>query len=232
MLVVDRVSTFYGNFEAVKDVSIAVHKGELIAIVGANGAGKTTLLKTICGLLKPKAGRILLDGEDITFHSPLERLKRGLAYTPQERKLFPKMTVMENLEMGAYICPRGFKTNLDIVFALFPILKERRNQKAGLLSGGEQQMLTVARTLMSGPQVILFDEPTTGLAPLVVNELARVITQLNQHGRTIVLVEQNVHIALQICSRAYVLENGKVVLQGDSSVVKDNPKVKEAYLGG
>jgi len=231
MLIVGNLSTFYGNFEAIKNVSIAVEKGELVAIIGANGAGKTTLLKTICGLLKPKSGRIFLNGEDITFDSVVERVKRGLVYTPEGRKLFPKMTVMENLEMGAYTCPREFKRNLEMVFALFPILKERHNQKAGSLSGGEQQMLAVGRTLMSGPQVILFDEPSTGLAPVVVKQLASAITQLNQQGKTIVLVEQNVHVAFQICSKAYVLENGRIVLQGDCSLLRQDPKVKRAYLG-
>ncbi len=232
MLQLDNFSSYYGNFEAVKSTSINVEKGELVAIIGANGAGKTTLLRTICGLHKPKKGKILFDNLDITSSSAVDRVKKGIIYCPEGRKLFPQMTVQENLEMGAYTCIQDFSKNLEKVFLLFPVLKQRRNQSSGSLSGGEQQMLAIGRTLMANPQLILFDEPSTGLAPLIAEELMGVIKLLNDEGKTILLVEQNVHLALDISHRGYVIENGQIVLEGKAVDLGENKKVKQAYLGG
>ena len=232
MLRLESISTYYGKFEAIKGISLSVERGEMSALIGANGAGKTTTLKTICGIIKPKKGRIFFENQDITFSETVDRVKGGIAYCPEGRKLFHDMTVMENLEMGAYTRPQGFKENLRTVFDLFSVLDQRRAQRAGSLSGGEQQMLAIGRTLMSGPQLILFDEPSTGLAPILVLELMKVIKFLNQKGRTILLVEQNVAFALEIVQKGYIIENGRIVLGGDSSELKNNDEVRKAYLGG
>ncbi len=232
MLNLNNLSTFYGNFEAIKGISISVDDGELVAIIGANGAGKTTLMRTVCGLHKPKKGEILFDDLDITFLSAVQRVKAGILYCPEGRMLFPDMTVIENLEMGAYTCFQNVHDNLKKVMSLFPILKERNKQRAGLLSGGEQQMLAIGRTLMGNPKLILFDEPSTGLAPIIAEELMGVIKRLNEEGLTILLVEQNVHLALNIAHRGYIIENGEIVLQGSAVDLKENEEVKECYLGG
>jgi branched-chain amino acid transport system ATP-binding protein len=232
LLRLEGVSTCYGKFEAIKGISLNVERREMVTLVGANGAGKSTTLRTICGLEKPKKGRILLEGEEITFMETVDRVRRGVVYCPEGRKLFHDMTVMENLEMGAYTCSQGIEGNLRQVFDLFPVLNQRRGQRAGSLSGGEQQMVAIGRTLMSGPQLILFDEPSTGLAPILVLELMKVIKLLNEQGKTILLVEQNVPFALEISKRGYIIENGRIVLEGDVSALKDNREVKEAYLGG
>lgn len=232
MLSLNNLSTFYGNFEAIKGISISVAQGELVAVIGANGAGKTTLMRTICGLQKPKIGSILFGDADITGLGPVERVKKGIVYCPEGRKLFPEMKVSENLEMGAYTCADDLEKNLEHVLTLFPVLKDRKNQLAGSLSGGEQQMLAIGRSLMGSPQLILFDEPSTGLAPLIAEELMLVIKQLNIDGKTVVLVEQNVHLALEISQRGYIIENGKIVLEGDAHALKENEDVKQAFLGG
>jgi len=232
LLSLENLSTFYGNFEAIKGISMSVAQGELVAVIGANGAGKTTLMRTICGLQKPKIGSIIFGDDNITGLGPVERVKKGIVYCPEGRKLFPEMKVSENLEMGAYTCIDDLARNLDHVLSLFPVLKDRKNQLAGSLSGGEQQMLAIGRSLMGSPQLILFDEPSTGLAPLIAEELMQVIKQLNIDGKTVVLVEQNVHLALEISQRCYIIENGKIVLEGDAHELKENEDVKRAYLGG
>ncbi len=232
MLSLENLSTFYGNFEAIKGISMSVEQGELVAVIGANGAGKTTLMRTICGLHKPKVGSIRFGDNDITNLGPVERVKKGIVYCPEGRKLFPEMKVSDNLEMGAYTCVDDLQENFDNVLSLFPVLKDRKNQLAGSLSGGEQQMLAIGRSLMSSPKLILFDEPSTGLAPIIAEELMQVIKQLNDVGKTVVLVEQNVHLALEISQRGYIIENGKIVLQGDAQALKENEEVRRAYLGG
>lgn len=232
MLKVDSISTYYRKFEAIKGISFSLDRREMIALIGANGAGKSTTLRTIAGLNKPKRGRIYFENEDITFLETVDRVRKGISYCPEGRKLFADMTVMENLEMGAYTCGKDAGRNLRMVFELFSILSRRGTQKAGSLSGGEQQMLAIGRTLMSSPKLILFDEPSTGLAPILIAELMNIIKRLNDQGRTIILVEQNVAFALEISQRGYILENGRMVLEGDASALKVNNEVKEAYLGG
>lgn len=232
MLRLENVSTFYGNFEAVRSVSLRVNRGELVGIIGANGAGKTTVLRTICGLVRRGAGSIFLDEEEISDLSTEAQVARGLVYCPEDRKLFRDMTVLENLEMGAYSRPEGLRDNLARAFALFPVLAERRNVRAGALSGGQQQMLAIARTLMSGPRLVLFDEPSTGLAPIVAEQLMEVIGRLNRDGMTAILVEQNVNLALDFVSRSYVLENGRIVLEGPAEALRADERVKHSYLGG
>ncbi|UCD82432.1 MAG: ABC transporter ATP-binding protein [Desulfobacterales bacterium] len=232
MLTLENLSTFYGNFEAIKDISMSIEHGELVAVIGANGAGKTTLMRTICGLHRSKKGTITFSRKNITNLGPVDRVKAGIVYCPEGRKLFAEMKVLENLEMGAYTCLDDFEKNLDKVLSLFPVLKDRKNQLAGSLSGGEQQMLAIGRSLMGNPKLILFDEPSTGLAPLIAEELMQVIKQLNDEGKTVVLVEQNVHLALEISQRGYIIENGKIVLEGDAHALKENEEVKRAYLGG
>jgi len=233
LLKLEGVSTFYGKFEAIQGISFSVEKGEMVTLIGANGAGKTTILRTICGLIKPKKGRIWYGEQEITLWGTVHRVKRGIAYCPEERKLFDDMTVIENLEMGAYTCTQSIERHLSQVFELFPVLKGRKSQTVGSLSGGEQQMVAIGRTLMSGPQLILFDEPSTGLAPILVLELLKVIKLLNdQQGKTILLVEQNVSFALEISQRGYIVENGQIVMEGEVSELKNNEGVKEAFLGG
>ena len=232
MLALENVTSAYGKFSAIKDISLEVEEGELVSIIGANGAGKTTLLRTVCGLHKARQGRILFENREISRFPAVQRVQAGILYCPEGRKLFSEMTVLENLEMGAYTCRKDQEHNLVAVFSLFPVLKERAFQQAGSLSGGEQQMLAVGRTLMGNPRLILFDEPSTGLAPIIAEELMDVIKQLNDGGKTILLVEQNVHYALDICNRGYIIENGHIVLQGNAAELQNNEDVKRAYLGG
>ncbi len=232
MLRLDEISTYYRNFEAVKGISLGVTHREMVSLVGANGAGKSTVLKTACGLLPPKKGKIFFKDEDITHLKTAGRVKKGIVYCPEGRKLFPEMTVMENLEMGGFLCNDRLLSNLKRVFDLFPVLQERKTQKVGSLSGGQQQMVAIGRTLMSSPEMILFDEPSTGLAPIVVAGLMAVIKRLNEEGMSILLVEQNVNFALEISQRGYVLENGNIVLEGTVEELKRNSRVKESYLGG
>jgi len=232
LLRLEKVSTYYRNFEAVKGISLWVGHREMVSLVGANGAGKSTVLRTACGLLRPKKGKVVFKDEEITHLKTAGRVKKGIVYCPEGRKLFPDMTVMENLEMGGFLCNDRFQSNLKRVFDLFPVLQERKGQKVASLSGGQQQMVAIGRTLMSGPEMILFDEPSTGLAPIVVAGLMDVIKRLNQEGMSILLVEQNVNFALEISHRGYVLENGNVVLEGTVDELKHNSRVKESYLGG
>lgn len=231
MLTLTNVSTYYGNFEAVRDVGLTIGRGEMVGIIGANGAGKTTLMRTICGLERNRGGNILLDGENISTLSPRARVMRGVVYCPEDRKLFLGMTVVENLEMGAHVRPKEFKRNLERVLDTFPILAEKRNTTAGSLSGGQQQMLAIGRSLMASPRLGMFDEPSTGLAPLVAEQLMEVIRSLNSEGMTVLLVEQNVHLALDFVSRAYALENGRIVLEGSAEELKGNDDVRRSYLG-
>ena len=232
MLELQGVATYYGKIRALQEVSLRVAPGEVVALIGANGAGKTTTLRTISGLLRARSGRILFKDRDITRWAPDRIVRGGLAHCPEGRQVFPEMTVLENLEMGAYTRRNGIATGLARVFGLFPVLHERRWQRAGSLSGGEQQMLAIARALMSDPKLILFDEPSLGLAPLLVQEVARSIRELNRAGTTVLLVEQNAHLAFAIAHRGYVLENGRIVLEGTIAALSGDERVKQAYLGG
>jgi branched-chain amino acid transport system ATP-binding protein len=233
MLTLERVAARYGRVQALEDVTLAVSAGELVCLIGANGAGKTTTLKTISGLLRPVAGRILLDGAPIHGLSPREILRRGIAHCPEGRRVFPYMTVRENLEMGAYARADAQAVAADLarVFSHFPILAERRRQSAGTLSGGEQQMLAIGRALMARPRLILFDEPSLGLAPTVVETVFGIIDGIRRDGTTVLMVEQNAYMALQLASRAYVMETGRITLEGPARELVNDPHVRQAYLG-
>jgi branched-chain amino acid transport system ATP-binding protein len=237
MLSLRNVVTQYGTIRALKGISMYVAPGEIVALIGANGAGKTTVLKTISGLLSPSEGDIMFEGESITRSLPEDIVKMGISHVPEGRKVFSQMTVMENLELGAYSRPGGkhgrrqVHDDLDRVFSLFPQLKSRENQLTGTLSGGEQQMLAMGRALMSRPKVLLMDEPSMGLAPMIVKDIFNIIRDVNQAGTTVLLVEQNAHLALTTATRAYVLETGKIVLHGESQDLLKNEKVRKAYLG-
>jgi branched-chain amino acid transport system ATP-binding protein len=233
MLELKNVHTYYGNIHALKGVSMSVNEGEIVTLIGSNGAGKTTTLRTIQGLLRPREGSIKLRGEELTKLPPHEIVTRGISQSPEGRLIFSKMTVRENLEMGAY--QRKDKENIgrdmDHVFHLFPRMKERINQRGGTLSGGEQQMLSMGRALMARPKIMLLDEPSMGLAPILVDQIFDIIKTLNREGTTILLVEQNARLALSIATRGYVLETGEIVLTGDGKKLLDDPSVKAAYLG-
>jgi branched-chain amino acid transport system ATP-binding protein len=234
MLKLQDVETYYGTAQALKGISLEVEEGRLIAILGANGAGKTTLLRTISGLNEPKRGTIEFEGRRINGLNPDDIVNLGISHCPEGRKLFPQMTVYKNLLLGAYIRrgdPKEIKEMMEGVFDLFPILKERQQQLAGTLSGGEQQMLVIGRGLMSKPKLLLLDEPSLGIAPLVVARIFEVIRDINQRGTTILLVEQNASIALSIADYGYVLETGEIILSGDTRQLRSDEKVKEAYLG-
>jgi len=234
MLKVEGIDVFYGNIQALKNVSLTVEEREIVTLIGANGAGKTTLLKTISGLLRPTAGTIKYLGESIRVKSVQSIVKAGISHVPEGRRVFANMTVEENLYLGAYLRKdkKEIKEDLDKVFTLFPILHERRNQLSGTLSGGEQQMLAIGRALMAKPKLLLLDEPSMGLAPLLVKQIFNIIQEINNDGTTILLVEQNAHMALSIANRAYVIETGSVVLSGDAKEMQNSEKVKDAYLGG
>ncbi len=234
MLKVQGIEVSYGEFIALKGISFAVNEGELITIIGANGAGKSTILRAVMGLVKCRKGEILLQGEDITQRSSHQRARLGMSLVPEGRKIFPDLTVAENLLMGAYIQTdrRVIQSRMEEAFNLFPVLKERRSQSGKTLSGGEQQMLAIARALMSGPRVILMDEVSMGLMPIYVEETFKVIENLHRRGVTILLVEQNARKALAISDRGYVLETGEMVLNDTSQNLTNNPLVKKAYLGG
>ena len=227
------VHTFYGKIEALKGISLKVNSGEIVCLIGANGAGKTTTLLTISGIVKPKSGEIFFNGKRIDKLSPDKIVKLGIVHVPEGRRIFPDLTVKENLILGAYT--RGDKKeiedDLERIFELFPILKERYNQLAGTMSGGEQQMLAIARGLMTKPKILLLDAPSLGLAPKIVEKIFETILEINSEGTPILLVEQNANIALQISSRGYVIETGKITLEGSSKELLNNKKVKEAYLG-
>ncbi len=214
-----------------REISLEVQSGEAVGVIGPNGSGKTTLFKAIAGMLRPKSGQILYDGARLDRLRTPDVAKRGIVYIPAERELFPQMTVLENLELGAYVNPRGRGNLFEVVFGLFPRLAERKGQRAETLSGGEQQMLAIARGVMARPKVLLLDEPSTGLAPLLVAEMYRQLTRLREEGLTILLAEQQVPLALSFCERVYVLENGWIKLSGSSRDLLGDPEIKRAYLG-
>ena len=233
-LLVEHLDVFYGAVHALKDVSVSVEQGEIVTLIGANGAGKTTLLRTISGLVPAKKGRVTFEGRDVTKMPAHEIVALGLSQSPEGRMVFANLSVEDNLELGAYRRrdKAGIREDRDAMFALFPRLLERRKQLSGTLSGGEQQMLAIARALMSRPKMVLLDEPSLGIAPLLVRDIFRNIVEINRRGVTVVLVEQNAHMALSIARRGYVLETGKVVLEDEAGKLAANPEVKAAYLGG
>ena len=232
MLKVENIHVYYGAIHAIKDVSFEVGEGEIVALIGANGAGKSTILKTVSGLMHPRSGKIEFLGEDISHTDAFKLLPKGLAHVPEGRRIFLQMSVQENLEMGAYINKEVSKDDLEMVFNYFPRLKERRKQVAGTLSGGEQQMLAMSRALMSHPKLMMLDEPSMGLAPILVDQIFSIIQELHKAGTTILLVEQNARKALSIADRAYVLETGAVTLSGTGPELASSDAVKKAYLGG
>jgi branched-chain amino acid transport system ATP-binding protein len=232
MLEVDGLHVYYGQIHALKGISLRVAQGEIVALLGNNGAGKTTTLKTISGLLKPRAGRVLLEGYAIHELPAHEIVARGVAQSPEGRKIFNRLTVTDNLEMGAYLrSDSGIREDIDRVFGLFPRLRERRLQVAGTLSGGEQQMLAIGRALMARPRILLLDEPSMGLAPILVEQIFETVSDINRQGTTILLVEQNAAIALSVAHRAYVLETGNIALSGGAAALSEHPDVQRAYLG-
>ena len=233
LLELENIHSYYGKIHALKGVSLTVEEGEIVTLIGGNGAGKTTTLRSISGLLHPKEGRVGLMGKDITKMPPNQVHKEGLGLVPEGRGIFPRLTVLENLEMGAYIVKdkAEIERGIEYAFSLFPRLRERSAQKGGTLSGGEQQMLATARGLMSNPKILLMDEPSMGLAPVLVDQIFDVIKELNAKGTTILLVEQNALMALGVAHRAYVLQTGKIVLSGKAADVARDENVKKAYLG-
>jgi len=234
VLTVENLECRYGKVSAVRGLSLDVKQGELVTLIGANGAGKTTTLKAISGVLRPAAGRIRFDGEEITGMPAKQIIARGIAHCPEGRHVFPYMTVRENLEMGCYLRrdSHAIAADMERLFGRFPILAERRDQAAGTLSGGEQQMLAISRALMSRPKLVLFDEPSLGLAPNIVERTFEIITQIRAEGVTVMMVEQNAFAALELSDRSYVLEQGRVTLSGTGAELLNNPQVKRAYLGG
>jgi branched-chain amino acid transport system ATP-binding protein len=234
MLEIRNLVCCYGKIAAIKGISLSVKDGQLVALIGANGAGKTTTLRSISGLLPPASGQILFDGKDITRASAREILSLGIAHSPEGRRVFPQMTVEENLEMGAYLRSDGREIAQDMarVFEQFPRLAERRAQVAGTLSGGEQQMLAIGRALMSRPKLVMFDEPSLGLAPNIVERTFAIIQEIRASGTTVLMVEQNAYAALDMCDYAYLLESGSLALEGPGQQMIANPHVREAYLGG
>ncbi|NMA95032.1 MAG: ABC transporter ATP-binding protein [Clostridiales bacterium] len=234
MLEVNNIDVYYGVIHALKGVSLEVNEGEIVVLIGANGAGKTTTLRTISGLKDLKSGEIKLNGEDITNFSAQDRVKMGISHVPEGRRVFPGLSVLENLELGAYLRRdrRAIAKDLENVYSRFPILKDRRRQMAGTLSGGEQQMLAIGRSLMGNPDILFLDEPSMGLAPILVQEIFDIIEDINKAGTTVLLVEQNANMALQIADRAYVMETGSIVLSGKASDLMQSEDIKKAYLGG
>jgi len=234
MLEVNDLNVFYGAIHALKGVSFHLEKGEIVALIGGNGAGKSTSLNTISGLLRPRSGSVVFQGEDLTRVPPQNIVRRGVIQVPEGRHIFPKLTVQENLEMGAYIFENKDQIREDMEAAMqrFPRLRERRKQYGGTLSGGEQQMLAMGRALMSRPSLLLLDEPSMGLSPILVEQIFEIIREINQQGTSILLVEQNAQMALSIADRGYVLETGRVTLEGEAQALLENPQVIEAYLGG
>jgi len=233
LLRLENVETFYGSIQALKGVSIEVREGEIVTLIGANGAGKSTTLRSINGLNHPRHGTIEFDGKDITNEAPHDIVRMGIAQSPEGRKLFPRMTVTENLEMGAFQRrdKAGMKEDMDRVFELFPRLAERRTQKAGTMSGGEQQMCAIGRALMARPTLLMLDEPSMGLAPIFVQRIFETIVEVNKQGTSILLVEQNALMALDVANRGYVLETGHVALADDAKALAQNPEVRKTYLG-
>ena len=233
MLKLENVHTFYGQIEALKGVSLDVQAGEIVTLIGANGAGKSTLLLTVCGAPRAARGSVFFEGQDIT-HKPTHVIMQcGLALVPEGRRIFPGLTVRENLQMGGFFADQArLETDLERVFTLFPRLKERSGQRGGTLSGGEQQMLAIGRGLMSRPNLLLLDEPSLGLAPIIIAQIFQILKEIREEGVTIFLVEQNAHRALQLADRGYVLENGRIVLADTSANLLVNDEVRKAYLGG
>lgn len=234
MLKVQDINVYYGNIQALKGVSLEVNEGEIVTLIGANGAGKSTLLKTISGLLKPKQGEILYEGKPIGGKAAQAIVKLGISHVPEGRRVFANMSVEENLELGAYLRKdrAGIKQEMKRVYELFPRLLERQKQLSGTLSGGEQQMLAMGRALMAKPKLLILDEPSMGLAPLLVKQIFNIIEEINKAGTTVLLVEQNANMALSIAHRAYVVETGRIVLSGNASELTASEEIKNAYLGG
>lgn len=233
MLELRNVNTFYGNIRALRGVSIKVNEGEIVTLIGANGAGKTTTLLSVCGLVPPKSGDILFQGWSLLGLKPHEIVALGISLVPEGRRIFPRLTVKENLEMGAFLRKdrHDIKKEMEHIFELFPILAERKNQTAGTLSGGEQQMLAISRGLMAKPKLLLMDEPSLGLSPIYVRTIFEIIKRINTEGTTIFLVEQNANMALKLAHRGYVMETGQIVMEGSSSELMNDERVKRAYLG-
>lgn len=233
MLELKEVHTYYGNIHALKGVSMTVAEGEIVTVIGSNGAGKSTMLRTIHGILRPKKGTILLDGEALEKLPAHKIVERGISQSPEGRLIFPRMTIQENLEMGAYSRKdkTGIEKDYEWVFRLFPRLKERINQKGGTLSGGEQQMLAIGRAMMAHPRIMLLDEPSMGLSPILVEQIFETIVELNKQGTTILLVEQNARMALSIAHRGYVLQTGEIILHDTSAKLKEDPMIQKSYLG-
>jgi branched-chain amino acid transport system ATP-binding protein len=232
-LEVDNIQTYYGNIQALKGVSLTVEEGECVTLIGSNGAGKSTTLRSISGLTPPRKGSIKLAGEEISMLPPQEIVGLGICQSPEGRKCFQRMTVRENLELGAYLRRdhAGIQSDLERIFGLFPRLEERQSQKAGTMSGGEQQMLAIGRAMMGKPKILLLDEPSMGISPVLTERIYETIAEINNEGMTILLVEQNANFALDVSKRAYVLETGKVVMSDSSDELRTNPEVQKAYLG-
>jgi branched-chain amino acid transport system ATP-binding protein len=231
LLHLDNVDTYYGAIHILQGVTLQVFPGELVSLLGGNASGKSTTLKTTLGIVKPKTGRVLIDGEDVTARNTSHRIAKGLAIVPENRRLFAPMTVLENLEMGAYLHGGGHKDDFERVYALFPRVYERRQQLAGTLSGGEQQMVAMGRALMSRPRLLLMDEPSMGLAPILVEKSFEIIQQVHESGVAMLIVEQNANMALSIADRGYVLSTGRIVLEGKADVLINDDELKKAYLG-
>ena len=233
MLELEDVHTFYGNIEALKGISLEVNEGEIVTLIGSNGAGKSTTLRSVSGLTPPREGSIRFDGEELGETPPQDIVRRGISQAPEGRRVFQRMSVHENLELGAYLRhdAEGVRRDLDRVFDLFPRLRERERQKAGTMSGGEQQMLAIGRALMADPKLLLLDEPSMGLAPILVERIYETIAEINKQGTTILLVEQNANFALEVSHRGYVLETGQIVLSDEAARLREDPAVQRAYLG-
>lgn len=233
MLELKHIDAFYGNIQALRDVSLTVDNGEIVSLIGANGAGKSTTLMTICGINRPRSGEILWNGEAIQNLAAHDIVKLGISQVPEGRLIFPDLTVRENLDLGAFLRKdnQAIKDDLDYAFELFPILKKREKQAGGTLSGGEQQMLAISRALMARPKLLLLDEPSLGLAPIIIRQIFDIIKRVNANGSTVFLVEQNANQALRIAHRGYVMENGRIVMEGAADKLLANPKVRDAYLG-